>query len=423
MMVSKKSLFFAGATMLCMSTAFAQNAQSKKVSRVSNKVMNTASLDLQTGVITRGPSIKQKAAGPTATVTTVNNLDFAGFIGIDSGTSAANGPCEWFSGVQKGTGATGGESTYMTSYLFAYCSVAKDVASGGTGTTATMNFWDGFSNGVGATAGSTGTNLISVTVTGLPGNTGLAGWLTGGFAACVAFLFNIGLTGGPAPIVVPDSNIAVSFLFEGVDANGTLGTTATFLSCVASCSGLGPDGFAMVDRIDNYCGGNFLTSFSFGTSLGVSFSSVAFSIRELCGIDASDAVQSLNGLGINTQVLTIPDAPELGGTFAASIDCTGFAAGGVLFRLAFFPTGVNPILGGTKGQLLVQLISGAGISGFAGAHGGAPKAIPFGGVPLLLQFYGFQPDVQAFCGTGGNPTPPGKTNLSNLCRVTVGSQE
>ncbi len=423
MMVPKKSLFFAGATLLCMSTAFAQSAQSKKVSRVSNKTMQTASLDLQTGVITRGPSLKQKAAGPTATATSVNNIDFAGFIGVDSGLGSGNGPCEWFSSVQKGTGNTGGQSTYMTSYIFAYCSAAKDVASGGNGATGTMNFWDGFVNGTGLTAGSMGTNIVSVTVTGLPANTGLTSFLTTGFANCVAGAFIIGLGGGTVPIVVPDSNIAVSFRFDDLGSDGTLAATATFLSCVASCSGFGIDGQGMVDLIDNYCGGTFLTSFSFLTAgFGQSFSSVSFDIRELCAIDASNSVMASNGLGINTQVMAVPDAPDLGGTFSLSADCTGFPSALAFIRIAFAP-GPAVVLGGTKGELLVNLTPGVGIDA-ALPHGGGVATLPLGSLPLDLSFFGFVVRSQGFCGNGpGGSNPAGLTNFTNLITVTVGSQE
>lgn len=431
MMVPKKSLFFAGATLLCMSSAFAQNAQSKKVARVQNKVMNTASIDLQTGVITRGPSIKQKAAGPTATAVSLNNLDFAGFIGIDSGAGSGNGPCEWFSSAIKGSATSGGQSTYMTSYLFAYCSIAQDPLSGGPGATATMNFWDGFTNGVALTAGTTGTNILSVTLTGLPGNTGLTAFLINGFARCQAFVFNVGVGGGVTPIVVPDSAIAVSFRFDDLDSLGTLGATSTFLSCVQSCSGLGLDSDGMVDRIDNYCAGAFLTSFSFFTAgFGASFSSVSFQIRELCPITSTST--SSNGTGgntVNTQVLASPVIPTLGGPLTWTADNAGFGSGGsgnTFFVVAFVPRASEADLGSKLGTLLVNDTPGTGLPAFIVPNSaGSPATLsaPAGfGVPLELPLFGATFFLQAFVGGAGNPNPVGATNLTNLLTFLVGSE-
>ncbi len=422
-MVPKNSLLVGGSLLLFVGSSFAQGAQSKKLARVGNKTMETASLDLATGVITRGPRLHSKSAGPTATATTVNNIDFAGFIGVDSGLGSGTGPCEWFSSVQKGTGNSGGASTYLSSFIFAYCSVAKSTNSGGPGATVTMNFWDGFVNGSGATAGALGTNIAAVTVTGLPANTGLGSFLLGGFVNCVAGAFIIGLGGGTAPTVVPDTNIAVSFRFDDLGSQGVLGATATFLSCVASCSGFGIDGQGMVDLIDDYCAGTFLTSFSFLTAgFGQSFTSVSFDLRELCAIDASDSLVLDNGLGINTQAMDVPDAPELGGTFALSADCTGFPSALAFFRIAFAP-GPAVVLGGTKGELLVNLTPGVGIDA-AMPHGGGVATLPLGALPLDLSFFGFVVRSQGFCGNGpGGSNPAGLTNFTNLITITVGSQE
>jgi len=423
-MVPKKSLFFAGATLLCMSSAFAQSAQSKKIARVSNKVMHTASLDLSTGVITRGPNVQQKAAGPTATAVSVNNLDFGGFIGIDSGLGSANGPCEWISSVVKdGTNNSGGQSTYMTSYLFAYCSIAKDVNSGGPGATATMIFWDGFQNGTGLTAGSLGTGLFGFTVTGLPGNTGLTSFTTNGFQNCVAFLFNIGVTGAlgtNVPVVVPDSStIAVSFRFDDLASDGTLAATATFLSCVASCSGVGLDSDGMVDLIDNYCAGTFLTSFSFFTAgFGFSFSSVSFSIRELCPIDASDNAIANNGAGGNTPVLAAPMGPALGSPFSmqtSNLDNTGLN----ILIISAVPT-AGLVLGGSLGELLINSAAKITPNTFGSATAGGVSNYALAGgfpLPLNLNFFGFSIHAQSV----GLGVVTG-TVLSNRLDMVVGSQ-
>ncbi len=427
MMVPKKSLFFAGATLLCMSTAFAQN-QSKKVSRVNNKVMNTASVDLQTGVITRGPAIQQKAAAGSSTSTTVNNLDFAGFIGIDSGENGLNGPCEWFSSVQKGTGATGGQSTYLSAYRFAYCGIAQDLASGGPGTSVTMNFWDGFTNGSGSIAGSTGTNVGSATVTGLPGNTGVTDWLNGGFAACVALLITVNVGGG-APITLPDSNVAVSFLFTGVDGLGVLGDTATFLSCVQSCSGntVTVDPSGMVDLIDNYCGGSFVTSFSFVTGAGFtqSFTSVSFSLREVNSLDASDSQIFDNGpTGCNSSTIATSSAPFIGGgAWVQDVDCGTIPGSLTVSFSSFVP--INPATCGTSGtgDFLVNPTAGRiGLLTTSAARAGSTVSMAIApGVPLSLQFVGAQVHSQGYC--AGAPVPSGETRLTNRSSICIGTLE
>jgi hypothetical protein len=425
-MVPKKSLFFAGATLLCMSTAFAQN-QSKKVSRVSNKVMNTATVDLQTGVITRGPAIQQKAAAGSSTATSVNNLDFGGFIGIDSGENGLNGPCEWFSSVQKGTGATGGQSTYLSSFLFAYCGIAQDLNSGGPGTSVTMNFWDGFTNGAGSVAGSTGTNVGSVTVTGLPGNTGVTGWLTGGFAACVSFLVGVNVGGG-VPIVLPDSNVAVSFLFTGLDGNSVLGDTATFLSCVASCSGVGvADGVGMVDVIDNYCGGTFLTSFSFvtGGPFTQSFTSVSFLLTEVVPLDASDSQVINNGpTGCNSSTIATTSAPFIGGgAWTQDISCGTIPGSLTVSFSSFVP--INPAVCGTSatGDFLVNPTAGRiGLLTKSGSRAGGMATLAIApGVPLNLMFVGAAVNSQGYC--AGAPVPSGQTRLTNRTTICIGTLE
>lgn len=426
MMVPKKSLFFAGATLLCMSTAFAQNT-SKKVSRVSNKVMNTATVDLQTGVITRGPAIKQKAAAGSSTATSVNNNDFAGFIGIDSGENGLNGPCEWFSSVQKGTGATGGQSTYLSSYFFTYCGIAQDLNSGGPGTSVTMNFWDGFTNGAGSVAGNQGTNVGSVTVTGLPGNTGITGWLTGGFAACVAFIVGVDVSGG-APIILPDSNIAVSFLFTNLDGNGVLGDTCTFLSCIASCSSAGGvDNFGMIDVIDNYCGGAFFTSFSFvtGGPFTTSFTSVSFVLREVVPLDASDSVTTNNGPAMcNTSTLTSVQAPFIGGgAWIQNVNCGGIGGALTVAFGSFAP--INPAVCGSSstGDFLVNPTIGriAPLTSSGLRAGASINLTLTPGVPLNLAFVGAAVHTQAYC--AGSPVPAGETRLSNRVSTCIGTLE
>ena len=436
MMVPKKSLFFAGATLLCMSSAFAQSAQTKKARRVSNKVMNTVGVDLQTGVITRGPAIKQKSAGPGATTAlSVNNLDFGGFIGIDSGQNGLNGPCEWYSSVLKGFGNTGGLSLYVSNVVFAYCGIAKDVISGGPGTRVTFNFWDGFSNGSASTAGVQGTNVGSATVTGLPGHTGTTAWLINGFAVCVVNLVNLNVAGG-APICLPDSNVAISYLFDDVDSLGVLGNTSTFLSCTTSCSAA-PflpnnvlDQTGMNDYIDNYCGGSFLTSFSFvtGTFFTVSFTSLSFGLGEFNVVDASDSKVSLNTAGgatCNTSTLDFLTFPFVGApNWNTTVNCGTIPGALTAVFVSFAETSPGACISDKTGTFFCNPALGARALTAFGFRAGPDITInvaPFG-VPKDCNFIGVNLCAQAYC-ANSMAVPSGQTRLSNGGRVTVGTQE
>ena len=130
----KKSLF-AGAALLCLGTA-ANAQQDGPMFRRVTKPLQNASLDLQTGTITRGPAVGNKGLPNFNTCSSMNNLDHSGFVGVDSGPGTANGPCEWINAAIKSTG----KSSFMTLFTFAYCSASTDPNSGGTGGKARIGF-------------------------------------------------------------------------------------------------------------------------------------------------------------------------------------------------------------------------------------------------------------------------------------------
>lgn len=103
--------------------------------------LRSVHLDLGTGVVTRGPAPKNRAA---ATVADFTNVDLGGFVGVDSG----NGFCEWFDAGVKGFQGNG--SDLMSSILFAYCTSSLAPSSGGPGGTTKLGFYEGYTWGGGA---------------------------------------------------------------------------------------------------------------------------------------------------------------------------------------------------------------------------------------------------------------------------------
>src|SRR5262245_11241598 len=59
-----------------------------------DRPLRSASLDMATGAITRGPSVKNRGTG---TIADFSNLDLSGFTGVDTG----GGFCEWFDAASK----------------------------------------------------------------------------------------------------------------------------------------------------------------------------------------------------------------------------------------------------------------------------------------------------------------------------------
>jgi hypothetical protein len=266
MMVPKKSLILAGVALAFVgATAGAQN-QSGKVFARYNKPLRTASLDLATGTVTRGPAVQQKAG---TTVSDFPNVDLGGFIGADTG----GGFCEWFDAGTKGF--NGNASDLMNNFVFAYCCATLAVESGGVGGTTNLGFYEGY-----VTGGGTSTTAVAVfTLSGLPANTANSSpFIPGGGTAC--YLINITFA---ALVPFADGPIGYSHHFLDLDVTGVAGSTIPFMACVSSCSGTGPDGLGMVDVIDEYCPPGFLLStFTFGTTqFGSYFSSMSMDIREL----------------------------------------------------------------------------------------------------------------------------------------------
>jgi len=224
-------------------------------------------LDLQTGTLTRTPTVHDKGF---TTCANFSNVDLGGFVGVDTG----NKFCEWFDAGQT-SGCSNSE--LIRSILFAYCSSAASVGSGGVGGSVRMGFYEGY-----AVGGGTPTTACAVfTLTGLPANTADSSFFGGFRCYFIRILLN--------PLInCANGRIAYSWHFMDVGRDGVLAATFPFLSCVQSCSGTGPDGTGMVDLIDEYCPSGVFpprATFSFGTTpFGSYFTSISMQIEKMVGV-------------------------------------------------------------------------------------------------------------------------------------------
>ena len=264
MMVPKKSLILAGAALAMLGASSSAQSQSGKVFARYNKPLTSVALDLETGTLTRGPAVHDKAF---ATCINFDNIDLGGFVGVDTG----NKFCEWWDAGQTSACSP---TEIITSIVFAYCSATQDVGSGGVGGSARLGFYEGYTVGGGAPV----TTCAVFTLTGLPGNTADSSFFGGFRCYFILVTFNPLINCGKG-------RIAYSWHFMDLGRDGVLASTFPFLSCVQSCSGTGPDGKGMVDLIDEYCpSGTFppRATFSFGTTpFGSYFTSMSMQMRKL----------------------------------------------------------------------------------------------------------------------------------------------
>jgi hypothetical protein len=426
MMVPKKSLAFTGATLIALS-AFA-GAQSQKFSRYS-KPLTSVSMNLETGVVTRGPQVSNQAVVTTADL---KNLDLGGFIGVDTGA----GFCEWIDAAEKGSGAQGSgpvPSDLVSNFVFAYCSAALDTASGGPGGTMTWSFFPSHTTGAAhpATSDSAGT----FTLTGLPSNTA-AGAV---FAQIACFFINI--TFGSSPLPFADGKIGYSWTFEDADSVGIFAATFPFLSCVTSCSGTGLDAVCMDDFIDQYCPANIpgsapLATFSFGTTaFGGYFTSVNIELREVDVTATSGTYDgSTPGSIINPDRLTASPV-IIGSSWSATVTAQAARAGAsvaIILVQTMGAPGVTiiidlaPILIGFGDAPLSQLLvsgsllgtTNASLSG-GGSMGTGTIAIPLNTGFVCLPWYAQAIVLGDVTGDGDNEFDP---MFSNAATGIVGSQ-
>jgi hypothetical protein len=257
------------APLLVSSSPEAQTRRGSAFARVT-RPLTSVHMDLATGTFTHGPTVKDRGAGTIADFT---NLDLTGFIGFDTG----GGICEWIDAATKGF--AGNQSDLMTDIAFAYCSAMRDVSLGGPGGSVRLGYYEGYTLG----GGTPTTTAAVLTLTGLPANSASSSFFSG--FTChfmtVSFGFLVGFADGP---------IGYSWGFLDTGTDGVLAGTFPFLSCVVSCSGamFDVDGQGMTDFIDEYCPpGTLRSTFTFGTTITGSFTSISMEIREVTDTPAT----------------------------------------------------------------------------------------------------------------------------------------
>lgn len=338
MMVPKKSLLFAGAALALFGATV--SAQSGKVHKGYNKATRSATIDLASGTITRGPAVNNRGA---TTVQDFNNGDTAA-LAIDTG----GGFCEWYSVGTKGY--NNNQSDLMANIRFVYCSSAGDVFSGGSGGTTKLGFYEGYA--LGGPLPTPAQTVAAFTLTGLPANTSSAcfiPWLAS-TSGCWAIVLTFG-----TQVCFADGPIAYSWKFVDMDTCGPWSHTMPAFSCVTSCStnplvgaypagAAAPDGQGMTDFVDQYCPpGVLLSTFTFNSVPGTTpmFTGQNMRIRE-CS-DITGTVAGYNSTTPPNTDLFSSTAAVLGSTWTATTTRVGGTGGFYNIRIK---TGVGARLSG-----------------------------------------------------------------------------
>jgi len=394
---------------LCLAARAAAQSSERHTafSRVRNP-LRSATLDLATGTITRGPASANRGG---TTIADFQNVDLNGFIGVDTG----GGACKWFTAGLKGSGSnqSSNASDLMSSVVFAYCSNALDTTSGGPGGSATLGFYEGYTLGGGAPT----TAVAVLTLTGLPANSIFCSFfgracylLTVNFGTLVAFRDSG--PGGPR-------GIGYSWTFDDLDCGGVWAATYPFFACIASCSGTvgGVDGQGQTDFIDQYCppGAAVPSTFTFGTTNPAwapqTWMSVNMRIQEAA--DRLATTFDYNAaLTPNGDTLTATTA-LIGGTWTATLTR---AAPSVPASFVVRVRTQRSLPNGTSASPPATgrvLIAGPLLAQLAGTHDGSTGAVSVA-VPLQLGFCGVGFAAQA-------TTFGGSVALSSAVAGTVGT--
>jgi hypothetical protein len=416
-MVPKKALVLACAVLAALGAAAGAQSQKQKLFKRANGYVRQATLDLGTGIYTRGPSINNRG---TFTVADFQNLDAIdgsgiGWIAVDTG----GGSCTWLSNGAKGTGIgqSSNASNLMTDFVFRYCSNALDVTSGGAGGSVTISFFEG------------ATPVGVFALTGMPAHTAQGSFFSAG-TGCYLLRVNL-----PTMVAFADSAfMGYSYTFEDVGTDGLLGNTYPYLSCVVSCSGLniaaagsaggpgtatgfGEDGQGMLDLMDQFCTAPLVSNtFTFGT-VGQPWSpttrtSVSMQIQEAGDLLGTRVIYNAT-VTPNPDMLTAT-RPVLGKTWTATWTRSPSPGptGNLFIRLRKSRApgnGLNPPPG-FSGRLL---IFGTLCVTLFGTHNGTTGTIT-ASIPADFGFCGFHFAAQAQAG----PVP---FRLSEGVEGTVGS--
>lgn len=422
-MVLEKRLIIVGLTLILGANAGAQTVHRKSSALYMRapSVPRQISLDLATGVYTRGPSTHDRGG---TTVADFINDDLIGpgggpgWIGTDTG----GGACSWFCMAAKGTGLhqSSNASDLMSSILFYYCSSALDTRSGGLGGSITLGFYEGYT----VFGGAPTTTAAVVALTGMPASSAAGPFSAG----CYGLIVNFN------PLLPFSDGSFIGYSWNFTDAGvGGFGATNPFLACVVSCqglsiftnptfggagtaTGLGEDGQGMVDIIDQLCAvgpsAGSVNSFSFGTGVGFgTHTSIAMTITEAADLATTN---------VSYNAVTTPNADTLTGTNAAlgtrwtlTLTRAVPSVAGLMTvnvrRNKGGPNGLNP----TPPVTGRVLIAGPFLASLPGAHNGISGEVGQD-IPLDIAFCGVHFAAQARVSGGG-------IKLSSGVEGTVGT--
>jgi hypothetical protein len=411
MMVPKKSLFLAGAALVCLGAVPGAQKGGKAMYRRVTQPLKPVTLDLETGTLTRGPRVFKSNH---ATEVSIFNGDRAGFVGVDTGPGAPNGPCEWIDPANKSIGGrAGGATGLLDSFVFAYCSSALDPNSGGPGGAVCIGFRTGYTYGTVTGAGPSGTDVGTFSFTGLPANTNCSSFFGGFSCFLITITFgNTPLCFGGDGVGAAESNVSWSWQFKDLGTDGVLAKTFPFLGCVASCSN-GPgtqagsglfDGQGMENRIDQYCpSGSLLASFTFGSVNMTNQGSAGFTSIDMVVQEASISTAAItvvnaapNNQGKTASMALGAPGAALGLTANFAIGCAQATSNGLtIFRLGF--GGLTPALPSKWGDILVPISAGTGITIVGPSHGQGILVFP-APIPKNFNFANTPFGFQGFCG-------------------------
>jgi len=410
--------------LLALASSVHATAQSGKVFTRYSKPLRPATLDLETGTVTRGALVGNR--GPTTTVDFDNN-DLGGFVGLDSG----NGFCEWFDAGVKGFA---NQSDLMNSVVFAYCSAKLGVLSGGPGGSVRLGFYEDYVLGGPVAAALP---VATLTLTGLPANTSSSSFF-GGFRCYflrVRFANLVNFADGPI-------GYSWGFLDSGTSVlnpmGGVLAGTWPFLSCVSDCSAsIGfVDAQGMTDMIDEYCPvGTLRSTFTFGTTSG-SFTSMSMAIEEVTDLPPMVVFEN-SAACPNPDILTSTDC-VIGTNWNATMTLGLGRLAPSQWLLYFGSAKINP----PNGVLIPQLTGGLNFGSSSNGRKllcslstmGASISVPHTGVlgsisstpniliPNILELVGHEWCGQALVlGPCSSANGGGNARLSSMVSGTVGT--
>ena len=190
--------------------------------------------------------------------------------------------------------------------------------------------------------------------------------------------------------------------FDDLGTDGSLSKTFPFLSCVASCSGFGPDGQNMTNCVDQYCPpGTLLSSFSFGTISNTTWTSFSMGLNETVPTCHNWTEPATTNPDILSDVAGDPNVcPKIANAterFRMALDCSVAAGPGIRTIIIRFGSCPNNGINTNFGELFK---AGPILGKFPGTHTQNVVQTPNVTLPKRLDFVCVPFCIQGFCGNG-----------------------